>query len=253
MEERRWKANGVAFKFDKRSSSGADRLTDGQHRCHAIVKSGVTMRSVPLIRIPDPDAILYIDTSGAQRTIADMRAAAGLQHVVGNIQSGLIIEKVVLDPRYKSDGAGTPGFNWAARRDLSRVEQNKCVETYPHLNSIIRANKMSLQKAPVGIVAGMAYSIRHNRKDAVGFFSAALACEEYVSEYEAPQAKQLYLWIEANRPGQHGLGFQGGYRSVEVQVNAAITAFNAWVEGETWNSRNLRAGKKPLATVTKTK
>ncbi len=243
MKQGKWKATGAGFKFDKRSGSGADRMIDGQHRCMAIIDSGVTLKAQALIRVPDKDAILYIDSSGAPRSLRDMRASAGLTHVIQNLAAALAIEATALK--------SPPAFDWVARRELSPVESNECVDSYPHLNSLIRICKMSLRKPTVGILAGMAYCVRRNRKDAVGFFAAALACEEFVGEYEAPQAKKLYLWMEAHKPGQHGQGFTGGYKGMERQIVAAVESFNAWVNGDEWKNLQGRAANRALPKVAK--
>ncbi len=242
MARGKWKATGVGFVFDKRSGSGADRMTDGQHRCLAIVESGVTLKSQAVVRMPDPEGILYLD-QGSRRSVGDMRAAAGLTHVVQNLASALAIEATVL--------SNPPEWDWTARRVLSYVEVNEAVEAYPHVNSLIRVCKMALMKPQVGILAGAAYCIRRNRKDALGFFAAALACEEFVGEYEAPQAKGLYLWIEKHKPGQHGQGFTGGYTGMERQVVAAVESFNAWVNGEEWKNLQGRSANRPLPKVAK--
>ena len=64
MSKNRWNTDGAPFRFDTNGS-----LRDGQHRCHAIVKSGVTI-TAPVVRGLTPESFTTMDT-GARRTTAD--------------------------------------------------------------------------------------------------------------------------------------------------------------------------------------
>jgi len=64
MEGGRWAFTGDPIRFDK-----LDRLIDGQHRCNAVVASGVTI-PVLVIRGLDPSVMSKIDL-GVKRTFAD--------------------------------------------------------------------------------------------------------------------------------------------------------------------------------------
>jgi hypothetical protein len=67
MEKDRWEYTGEAIKF---SSTG--RLIDGQHRLRAIVASGVTLKMMVVIDVPD-EAQAVMD-SGARRSTGDALA-----------------------------------------------------------------------------------------------------------------------------------------------------------------------------------
>jgi hypothetical protein len=70
MRQGLWKFNGDAIRV---SSTG--RLLDGQHRCAAVVLSGVTIQTLLVTGLPD-DTFVTIDV-GSSRTGADMLSIAG--------------------------------------------------------------------------------------------------------------------------------------------------------------------------------
>jgi hypothetical protein len=73
MEDGNWEMTGEPVKF---ATDG--RLLDGQHRLHAIVKSGVTLNLLVVRGLPTR-AQLVMD-SGARRTAADALAMDGRDH-----------------------------------------------------------------------------------------------------------------------------------------------------------------------------
>lgn len=70
MRSGNWQTSGQAIQFD-----WDGRLIDGQHRCEAVIESGVTVR-VLVVRGLDPKAREVIDT-GAKRTGGDALRFAG--------------------------------------------------------------------------------------------------------------------------------------------------------------------------------
>lgn len=73
MEAGRWVFNGDAIRF---SESGA--LLDGQHRCLAVVESGVTISVLVVWNLPD--AAQDTMDVGARRTMSDQLNLAGEKH-----------------------------------------------------------------------------------------------------------------------------------------------------------------------------
>lgn len=65
-----WHVTGEAIKFD---TNGA--LADGQHRLHAVIKSGVSIQ-ILVVRGVEPDAQKHMDT-GAKRSAGDALTLAG--------------------------------------------------------------------------------------------------------------------------------------------------------------------------------
>jgi len=70
MREGNWQTSGQSIQFD-----WDGRLIDGQHRCEAVIESGVTVRTF-VVRGLDPRAREVIDT-GAKRTASDALKFAG--------------------------------------------------------------------------------------------------------------------------------------------------------------------------------
>lgn len=65
MKNDRWIPNGQPFRFDK-----AGVMLDGQHRCLAIIKSGVTLKNCLVVRGLDPESFTTMDI-GSKRSVAD--------------------------------------------------------------------------------------------------------------------------------------------------------------------------------------
>lgn len=70
MSAGRWKFTAEAIKFDRRG-----RMIDGQNRCEAVVRSGVTIQTLRARGI-DPDAQAVMD-SGTARSVTDALTFAG--------------------------------------------------------------------------------------------------------------------------------------------------------------------------------
>lgn len=70
-----WVLNGEAIKF---SCNG--RLLDGQHRLHAVIKSGVTVQCVVIENVPETDNVFETIDCGALRTPADALRLAKKPH-----------------------------------------------------------------------------------------------------------------------------------------------------------------------------
>lgn len=76
MKAGQWKITGDAIRFSKDG-----RLLDGQHRLHAVIRSGKTI-AMFVVRGLDDDAQLVMDT-GAKRTAADAFNLQGAKASVG--------------------------------------------------------------------------------------------------------------------------------------------------------------------------
>lgn len=70
MERGEWKFNGDTIRI-----SESNVMLDGQHRCHAIVKSGIPQRYIIVRGLPD-EVFQTID-QGKKRTVGNMLAIAG--------------------------------------------------------------------------------------------------------------------------------------------------------------------------------
>ena len=74
ISEGRWKFNG-----DTICRSGT-RLIDGQHRCQAVVKSGIAIRTILVDEIED--GVFDTKDCGRKRTAADVLAVVGEKNYV---------------------------------------------------------------------------------------------------------------------------------------------------------------------------
>jgi hypothetical protein len=91
-----WRLNGEPIIFDK---NGA--LQSGQHRLHAVVLSGVTIRSV-VVRGADPTSVYSLD-SGRKRRIADVL------HLRGEVDVNHLGAALVWLWRWQNDAMDMPG------------------------------------------------------------------------------------------------------------------------------------------------
>jgi hypothetical protein len=95
MRRGEWKLNGEAIKFNCDGS-----MADGQHRCEAVVESGVTIESLVVYGI-QPDAFDTMD-QGISRSIADVFARNGEMYYA------------VLATAVRWVGVLSDGMNWKA-------------------------------------------------------------------------------------------------------------------------------------------
>lgn len=70
MRQGLWEQNGDPFRFDAKG-----RMTDGQHRAHAVVESGVTIRVLVIEGVSDA-SMLTVDT-GSRRMLHDVLTMRG--------------------------------------------------------------------------------------------------------------------------------------------------------------------------------
>lgn len=75
MKRDQWKENGESIKFQKANGDGIERLIDGQHRLHAILKLN---KPVQMLVVRDlPATVFYTIDAGKKRTAADVLSIAG--------------------------------------------------------------------------------------------------------------------------------------------------------------------------------
>ena len=92
MLEGRWSLNGQTIKF---LQSG--ELLDGQHRLHAVIRSGCTIQTLAVFGIHDPNAFQTIDTNQRARGADQILGIMGLSNTKdlaamrddGNLRNGL--------------------------------------------------------------------------------------------------------------------------------------------------------------------
>lgn len=96
MEHGRWEQqNGETFQFDRNGN-----LLNGQHRLHAIIKSGVTMKFLT-VRGLDPEVFTKIDR-GKARTGKDL---VSIEYGVSGTIATMVATAVNLAVTYEIDGA----------------------------------------------------------------------------------------------------------------------------------------------------
>lgn len=85
MKAGRWHENGEPIIVDPKG-----KLISGQHRCHAVIRSGVTLKNIVMIETNDPK---MIDT-GATRSVRDLSG-------IGNYEASTISACLMMTSEYK--------------------------------------------------------------------------------------------------------------------------------------------------------
>lgn len=168
MQSGQWKLNGESLKFDKDGN-----LIDGQHRCAAVVKSGI---SIPILIVEglSKDVNLTID-DGVKRTRGNIMAMRGIANynTVSSIVMGVMNYRRALGA---NSGAGG-SLNTAIRP--SKIDMINEYERHPseYQHSLHLAKKAKSLAAPsaLGIVAALSIIDGEQERDLVDMFYESLS------------------------------------------------------------------------------
>lgn len=197
-------------------------LVDGQHRCRAVVESGVPLPATWLIVLFNWDALMHIDTHRKLRTVTD------------------IIQMQNDDYLHPSAiGALTFEHGNFQNSSLSTTQRYRLIRDSPFREFVHRLFLKTLTKVG-GKGPGSAFlagAVRCARDGdaalAEKFFTAAFSNQQVIDNYLTPQARVLFDFCIATRlshPSRAaGSMRQNLMRRRECAVKA-IMAYNAWVE-----------------------
>jgi hypothetical protein len=215
MESGHWVMNGAAIRFDH-----TGRNVDGQHRLHAIVRSGVTIESLVVWGLPD-EAHPTIDT-GSSRSWADVLAMRG-QSTVKALAATCRLWWWYYDERHAVN---------LQKSSPSHAELDDLLARHPALADRVREvnGGSGAKKIAPASVLGLVYATAHS-------YDAVLAHEWltlFATGAGLPSDSPVYLFRErmiANRASKAKLP--------QIEVLAlAIKSWNAFAAGQPM--RNLR-------------
>lgn len=117
----RWRPNGDTIKITE-----AGRLADGQHRCQAVIESGIAVPTLIAFGVADTkDVMATIDTCGRTRTVRDLYEMAtgkridnvylAVTNLLGKLTEGVDLSDKPLQAQYLADHVDEvePWVPWA--------------------------------------------------------------------------------------------------------------------------------------------
>jgi hypothetical protein len=218
LTEGRWLVNGEPLIFAKDGS-----LLDGQHRLHACIESGVTLKTA-VVRGVDPNTFTTIDI-GAKRTHSDVVGAAG--HKNATIVSSAVRWIVAL----KSDN---PMCLTSIQMDSDEIEQ--FVSTTPGLQeSALIAHRMRPLIRSLAMSCGLHFVLSEIDRD-----EADIYFEDLISGAALKSRDPALVARNAIISRNMKLKTRGGGSSITLLDNCALL-----VRG--WNAR---INRKPVNTLT---
>jgi len=232
MSDGNFKWLGDPLRFDP-----SGQVIDGQHRLAACVASGVPMRDVLCLRLDDAQAIQYIDTAVAPRSVRDIQRVRG-----GGAYSGALIAAVALE---FSD------FSQTQLSHLSKVDKVELVDSCEHIEQLSELYGIGNYKLGVtsGSLAGVLRCLRANSSEAARFFTAAFNNTGIVSGVPCSQARLLADYLLSNRR-MRSTRSRGALRGDPVADAAkSISAYNAWRMGKEMSKLQYSGGAVPKARV----
>lgn len=212
LESKTYRFIGDSIKLDQ-----LGRLVDGQHRCHAVVRTAIAIPNTILVRLADDDVYRYIDTGSMPRSLGDILRADGMV-VPKSVCGAIMLENC--------------GFDVYTLKAISKVEHATIITSCPVLDDVITLYKLSRRlRVTAGPLAGAVAALKKNRPEAMKFFAAAFQNEHVIDGIPQPAARLLANWLAFHRddPGRAGRSgadaqFEGAYKTVR--------AWNAWRLGE---------------------
>lgn len=200
----RWKRNGDCLRFNSDLW-----FWDGQHRCHAVIASGVTLEEYPVLVCRDEAVEMTFDTGIVVRGSNDMATAAGetLAGLNGPRMAALVYEHCdFISQRVNS---------------LSKLARLEIAQTSPFAETI----KLMPHRVGLGFLAAFVRCARTDEEGAIDWFNGALNGDPVIRGQYSKAAQMLHRWMLESRGARAGQGY-----TLE-QVHRSIKLFNYWRTG----------------------
>lgn len=187
-----------------------ERLIDGQHRCSAVVQSGITIPDQILIHVLNPDAIQHIDVMLKRRTISDLQRMRHGKSYPNSVTSGIVFE-----------------HHEFVRSHLITLPQKLEIiygcEYLEDANKIYNLSRTGIRFS-AGAVAGIVRALRCDRKGAHDFFGAVAVTSPLVRGVFSQQAQLLIKWLTSMR------GANSSDSLTHETTEKVLRTFLAWQE-----------------------
>jgi hypothetical protein len=141
MRAGRWVLNGEAIKFDANGD-----LLDGQHRLHAVINTGITIRTLVIIGVQTA-AFATMDT-GRSRSLADVLSISG-QHAVAPTKLAAGVRMAMLLERGQIETSEV----------IPHPDALKWFELNPQITAFAYAPKITRALLPSPVYCGLQYHL----------------------------------------------------------------------------------------------
>lgn len=224
LEARKYQTTGEPLHFDK-----AGMCINGQHRCQAVIASGVPIHNAIVMLGMEQDAILHLDNASLARTGVDtLKMSTGIA-VPAAVFAAVVIEFC--------------DFEVKQRSLLSRAEQAEVVRDCGYLSELTSLRGVGVASGmgtPSGVLGAALRCMRVDREQGYEFFAAALK-----NQHELGGAKLGVLQVLCTAL-YNAKGVSRGYESTKEVAARCIKAWNAHRNGS--EVRQLRySGSIPVA------
>jgi len=211
-----------------------DYLVDGQHRCHAVLKSGIAMPNQLLVKTRTPDAILYIDAVHKLRTPKDVQRISGQRMTHSTVDSAIIM--------------AWAGFVPASNLSLSTPERLRIIQQYPfldELHSLYARSRASGVRLTAGPLAVASECLKIDKESALIFFGAIANNSPWAPNGAHIQPAETFTrwFLRVKSTGQPSAG---GTAFMVESADKAAHAWNAWRSGRVLTKlQGSKDGKVP--------
>ena len=198
-------------------------LVDGQHRLSAIVAADRPLQAL-IVHLKDADALQYIDTRFAARTVRDTEILRGIKGTNNSVRSAIVLEH--------------QGFfrNVSAQPPVSVVDRVEIAANEPLssvLQALYRASANNNTKATSGYLGGALTCLRIEPERAFEFFLAAFGNDPSVSGVPCQQAAKLSKTMIARAlEVRTRRGAMVGRRAILIAAQQCVRIWNAYTCGK---------------------
>jgi hypothetical protein len=201
----RWRATGEPIQLNPKM-----QLINGQHRCHALIKAGVTLSSVVIEILHDDRAFEALDQQ-AVRSLADVVRMSGRNPAPTAVMAAIIFEYLDFKPRR-----------------LSMPERLHIVTAFPEKDlDVLR--RFNTRISTAGLIAAAIRCMRSDREAAIEFFNSVFSNKPTIDGRFNDNAHLLASWaLEMKSESRIGKSAEGYKRECAYR---GIQAWNAWRQG----------------------
>lgn len=194
-----------------------NELIDGQHRCTAVVKSGVTIPNMLLVTTYTPEAIMYLDTTSRVRTARDIRYITKRRQLHSAVTSAILFVETNFVPR-------------APKKLLpkEKVELTDKCEYIDELTQLYARSRVTGFNITSGVLAAAYAAMKIDYGMAMEFFGA-------IAEFDKHYNQNATLYINWHTRERSISGRTSGEVFRWDAADKAIRSWNAFRKGKKLN------------------
>lgn len=197
-------------------------LIDGQHRCSAVLESGITIPNQPLVELTAENAILYIDA------VQKVRGPKVVQKMIGDRRTNVTVDAAIV---LAHDGQFIP----ASRRGLSIPERLKLIrecEFVDELHTLYSKSGSTGIRLTAGPLGAALACLKIHREAAMHFFTAVATNRPFTERGLIQPAEKLTRFLLRSASGDDK-GRRSGESFIIESADKSVRAWNAWARGKT--------------------